>query len=218
MAPQKSYNYLYREVKKNQIIKPQLDALLTLKPSLVLAGSHTKKSLLHGLGNLGLSTVIIEPAYTFEGIRENLGKLLNQEKKAASLLREFDTRLDLLSDQSKGKPDQTAIFYAPNGFTHGRGTMYDAILSAAGLSNLAAELGIQGHGYISLETLLWYEPDIIILEDDFSENHSLSQQMLNHPALKRALLQSRLIYVNANKLRCPDFSSLLAVEQILEQR
>lgn len=221
LALNKGYNYLYSQVKKTQVILPSLDALILLNPSLILASQYSDKNLIHGLNNFGLSFAIIEPVTNFEGIRRNIsriGKLINKMDKANLLLHDFNKRLTIVAKDAKNRPNQTAIFYAPNGFTHGEGTIYNAILEASGLTNLATELGVKGHGYLSLETLLWNNPDIIILEDDFSNNDSLSQQMLKHPALNRLLNQSRLIFVNANKLSCAGFGSLLAAEQIMEQR
>jgi iron complex transport system substrate-binding protein len=63
-------------------------------------------------------------------------------------------------------------------------------MRAAGLKNLAAELGYAGMAPFPLELLIEHRPDVVILPEQLSEAPSLADLTLKDPAL-RALKGTR---------------------------
>ncbi len=220
LAADIDYNYLASNVKKSQTIQPQLDRILLKHPEKVFASPYSDTYLLHGLKNAGIETVVIPNASNFEGIKNNIALIasaIHEEAKGQQIIDALDEQLEEIQSRVRNRPHESALFYAPNGFTHGGGTIYQAILNQAGLTNLAAKLGIEGHGYLSLEKLLWYQPHYLIIEDNLDSNHSEAQALLSHPALSNQHFNATLIFVQGNLLSCPGFGSLLALEQIVNQ-
>ena len=74
--------------------------------------------------------------------------------------------------------------------TAGAGTLADSVMRAAGLRNLAAELGLSGQTPLPLEFLIAHRPDIVILPARLSDAPSLADLAGGHPAL-RALTGTR---------------------------
>jgi len=79
--------------------------------------------------------------------------------------------------------DRSALAYQANGFTAGAGTLTDAVLTAAGYRNQAAEAGLVGYGFLPLEHLVADAPDILIAPAAMPGRPSLAEMLLVHPAL-----------------------------------
>ena len=144
--------------------------------------------------------------------------MLPSNRKGGRIVNDLRERLKASKDVVQYNSRHSAIIYAPNGFTHGTDTIYNEILKAAGLRNLAAERGIVGDGYLSIEDLILNPPDYLIFEDNNpSSRHSLAQSLLSHPALKVLRKTSKVLTLNANLFSCAGPSSFIALEKIIEQ-
>jgi len=77
----------------------------------------------------------------------------------------------------------TAVVYQVNGLAAGPGSLADAALRAAGLANLAGELGLGPGGQLALEALVAKPPDLIILSGPVDEYRAAVADNLRHPAL-----------------------------------
>ena len=62
--------------------------------------------------------------------------------------------------------------------------MVDEVLAAAGLRNVAVELGIHGYGQIGLEEILRADPEIVVINQPTAAFPSLARDVLAHPALR----------------------------------
>jgi iron complex transport system substrate-binding protein len=66
------------------------------------------------------------------------------------------------------------------------GTLADAVLTAAGFSNLGAASGFSGYGFIPLETVVATPPDLLIHAGLDDRRPSQAERLLLHPALARS--------------------------------
>jgi len=73
----------------------------------------------------------------------------------------------------------------------GEGTLAASVMTAAGLTNLATELGYTAMMPLPLEQLVSHEPDIVIVSEPMADAPALADQIAHHPAL-RALEASRI--------------------------
>ena len=102
------------------------------------------------------------------------------------------------------------------GFTSGRGSLEDSLLSAAGFENLAQRLGLGALGHLPLETLLSAKPDLLVnwMGDDPAP--SLARRFYDHPALVAAPWRTATL---PNKFwACGAWYSALAVERLAAVR
>lgn len=163
----------------------QAEEIFLMQPDLVLAGTYTAKATVGLLKELGFRVEQFTPASSFDDVRENLvrmGALLHREQRAAELVAELDEGLAELAAH-KPPARNVAIYYA-NSYTSGSGTLADAIVRAAGLSNLGDTLGFKGMTRLPLELLIAADPDIILEGDSQYSAPALAKANFSHPAFR----------------------------------
>jgi iron complex transport system substrate-binding protein len=157
------------------------EEVFLLAPDLVLAGESDAPATLAALRRLGLRVETFPIETDFDDVRANLrrmGALLGREARAEAAIAEMDAAL---APPPPGPRPRAALFYA-NGYSSGAGTLADAVLTAAGLANVAADRGMVGMGVLSLEALALEAPDLIVLGQDYAAP-ARAQEILRHPAL-----------------------------------
>ncbi|MCC6006586.1 MAG: ABC transporter substrate-binding protein [Rhodobacteraceae bacterium] len=155
-----------------------------LRPDLVLAMTWSSPVMLSMLERLGIAVLRMPPASDFEGIRANiatLGTALGREGEAQALIARFDAGLDALRRPSETTPLRAAVLSA-NSFTSGAGSLAARLLEAAGMVNIASEMGLSGGGHLPLERLVMAAPDVILLAETY-RGASRAEEILAHPAL-----------------------------------
>ena len=161
-------------------------------PDIVVTGTYTLHNTTDLLKHLGFHVEEFAYAQTLDTIPgeiRRMGKILHREAKAEAVATNFETGLNAIKASVCG-PAPTAIAYGQNGISQGAGTLADSAMRAAGLRNLAAELGYAGMTPFPLELLIEHKPDIVILPEQLSEAPSLADLTLKNPAL-RALKGTR---------------------------
>lgn len=162
----------------------QAEEVFLMAPDVVLAGTFTTRAAAAMLRRLGVQVLEFSPAVSLDDVRGSIGQMgaaLGQEGKAARMIARFNTDLD--ASRAKGDERPEAALYYANGYTVGAGALADSILAAAGLKNLAAEIGYAGGGTLPLERLVIATPDLIISGDQY-DTPALAQEVLTHPALQ----------------------------------
>ncbi|WP_245972160.1 ABC transporter substrate-binding protein [Rhodovulum iodosum] len=161
----------------------QAEEVFLMRPDLVLAGTYTAQASVAMLRRLGIEVVEFAPARALSDVPaylERMGRLLGREEKAGRLIAEFEAGLAALRRAPEDGP--RAALYSANGYTTGQGTLSDDILSAAGLRNIAAEVGRAGGGPLPLELLVTAAPDLVITGARYP-GASRAEALLDHPAL-----------------------------------
>lgn len=158
--------------------------IFLLQPDLVIAGTYTTRATVSMLKRLGIPVVEFSPANSLSDVRlriEQMGEALGQPDRAAELIAQFDRDLSQL-EVMEGSDPRAATYYA-NSYTSGIGTLASSVMEAAGLSNIAAELGFAGGGRLPLESLVMAQPDLIITGRRF-DTPALAEAVLTHPAMQ----------------------------------
>ncbi|MBK1635983.1 ABC transporter substrate-binding protein [Rhodovulum adriaticum] len=161
----------------------QAEELFLMAPDLVLAGRYGAQATVDMLRRLGIAVVQVAPARSFDDIRANIrtvGTALGRKAEAEAMIARFDADLAALARDPATGP--RAAVYAAGGYTSGRGTLIQDILSAAGLRNATAEAGRKGGGRVPLELLVTIAPDLVIRAQRYG-GASRAENMLDHPAL-----------------------------------
>ena len=187
----------------------QAEEIFLLKPDLVLAGTFSSRQTIALLRQLDIPVIEFEPAETFDDIRERLrqmGKILGQEVRAEAIISEFDAELAAVRVQSANRP--RAAFYDLNSYTAGAGTLMDSIMEAAGVTNIAVELGFEGIGRLSLEQLVMTAPELLVTGRSF-ESPARAEEVLTHPAL-------RSVHEKAGKVPIPERYHICGTPFVIE--
>lgn len=207
-----------KEAANFRTLRGNAEEVLALKPDLVFASSFNRRETVGVLRHFGVPVVMLPIPKNFDEIRavvREVAGAIGEPERGEAVIRDMDARLARVSPGGGGRP--TALFYRNRGFTAGRGTFEDAVIEAAGAINLAAALGISGHGRIPMEKLIAAKPDFLIFASAPRHTFSLGRDLLNHPAVRKGLSRTRVVTLPANLLNCGSPRLAEAVEILARQ-
>lgn len=225
LAADKQYSHLWHKVGGIPLTAGDAEQLLPLKPQLIIAGIYDDKNRINLLRTFGFKVEIIPLVENISQVDEillHVAQLIGEPDKGDELVQNLQQRIQkalskkpLLGDNEKAP---VAIIYAANGFTHAKGTLHDDLLTLAGFRNGATEIGMRGHGNLSLEQLLQIQPQLLIMEDSSDNKNSNAQRFLQHPALRRGLPNTTRASIPASLWMCGGPSSIEVLERLVEYR
>lgn len=158
------------------VVPASAEAVLRLHPDLVLAGAFGAQTTLGLLEQEGVPVWRLDMPQDFVTIRAQTTRLavrLGEPARGAALLEAMDA---ILRSVRPPAHRTTAVAWEPRGYTAGPGTLMDAVLGAAGLSNAA-----DGRR-LGWEALLRHPPDLLVVPQA-PEYASLATDMLDGPAV-----------------------------------
>lgn len=204
----------------------EAEVVLSYQPDLVIAGEFTTPATVALLERLGLKVLKVPLASDIPGLRavtRQIGAAVGAADEAEALLSDFDRRLRTIPPPaSDNRP--TAVVYQVNSLAAGPGSLADAVLQAAGLRNLAGELGLGPGGQLALEALVARPPDLIVLSGPVNEYRAAVADNLRHPALATIMREHAAVTLPWRLWLCATphladaIERLAAVRQDLEQR
>lgn len=220
LAHDKNYSYQSNELSQFPANNAQIEEIIQYHPDLILAGSYSSASTIHFLRLLGYRVEEVDIPQDINHIEEGIryvGALLNKTEKANAVIKKMqEQKNNALQKASQFTTKPLAVVLAPGGFTHGKNTINGEVLSLAGYRNFAAEVGMLGHGNISLEQLISLQPDYIIIEDATPNQNSLAQRLLQHNAITQGLKKAKPIFIHPNLWTCGGPSIIIALEKLVE--
>lgn len=168
------------------------EEILPLKPDLVFAGAFAARPTVFMLRRLGVPVVELPLASTFDDIRRNIrliaGKI-GAEKQGEALVNAFDEDL-AQAPRISGDPPVAALYWA-KGYTPASASLAGHAARRAGFIDLGQALGMAGAARVSLEMLLKADPALLVKAARGPA--SLADMPLQHPALKTAFPERRMI-------------------------
>jgi len=146
------------------------EAVVALKPDLVLAAGVTNADDVKKLADLGLAVYATSNAKTLDDIYtdiQNVGLLVGKGDEATKVVADLKTRVQTIADKAATATNQPAVFYEVDAtepekpWTAGTGTFIDQLITLAGGKNAGALS--PDYYQISFEQLLTANPDVIVL-------------------------------------------------------
>lgn len=163
------------------------EEILRQEPDLVLAAPYGARATVALLRRLGVSVLEVPLPASLDDARANIrtvAEALGEPERGEALVAELTSSVEENRDHAvdpRSRP--SAIVYEANGITLGRGGLSDDVLNAAGLRNVAAEMGIFGPAPLSMERVMMARPDVLVLQDDGRGAPAQATAMLRHPAM-----------------------------------
>ncbi len=149
----------------------------------------------------GMRVVNIQEANDFDGVRANVRTVaaaLDRREAGEALVAGMDAKLAKAHGAWGG---HSGVYVTPSGFTAGSGTLVDAIMGAAGMSN-----GVKTPSYsqLSLEELVLSPPVAIIMGffDGFAQVND-RWGIGRHGAMKRVMAGRAVASLPGSELGCP---------------
>jgi iron complex transport system substrate-binding protein len=190
------------------------EEVLAAKPDLVVAGAYTTRTTVALLDRTGIPVREFGVPRSIAEMRAQIAEmaaLLGEEARGAALIAEIDARLAAIAARRPAHRLR-AIVLQPNGFAVGRGSLVDEILTAAGLDNIAADLGIESYGRIALETVALGGAQMLILNDTPDGPPSLANEILHHPLIRKLGTRLKLVAMPSRLWTCAGPSVLDAID------
>jgi iron complex transport system substrate-binding protein len=183
-------------------VRPDAEAVLRLRPDLVLAGEYGAQAALTVLRARGVRVVQVSEPVDFAGVSREVGTVaaaLGVAGRGAAMVADMRARLGSIHVKARGR----AIFWEARGYTAGPGSFADSLLRTAGFVDV-------GRGrVVGLEAMLMHPPDVLVTAQA-PAFPSLSTDLLAHPALARI----KRLEVPPSLVTCPGPWSVAAVEII----
>jgi len=153
--------------------KINTEAIVALKPDLVLAAEINAPEQVKALEDLGLTVYYLSNPKDFDGLYANLntvGLLTGHGAEAQQLIESIEARYQAVTEKVAGSSLKPKVFYEVDAtdptkpYTTGPGTFIDKLIDLAGGYNIGRALKDQ-FAAISSEELVKQNPDIIVLGD-----------------------------------------------------
>lgn len=169
------------------------------QPDLILASAWTTPVARRLAAQAGARLVSVEDANDFEGIRRvvrQIGVAVGEEVRAETLIRQMDRDLAALAARRPARPLRV-VTWSGDGSVPGRGTLTDAIITAAGGINIGAGRADAGTSSFGLEALLAARPDAIMQGIGDYAAPSLRRTAAHHPLVDRLFAGRQIAYPDA---------------------
>jgi iron complex transport system substrate-binding protein len=194
-------SYMRDQARGLPVRRATTETVLALKPDVVVRYWGGDARLTEALTRRGVQVVRIQDAQDFEAVRGNVravAKALGQPARGEALIAEMNGRLARSKGAWSGRP---AMYMTPTGYTSGGGTMMDAMMRAAGLTNL-----VTGPAWepIPLEAMVRNPPAAFVL-GFFSKLSTLTTRWGpgRHAALEKRLANRTVASLPGSQIGCP---------------
>ncbi len=221
LAHDPAYSPLVEAARKLPTNRGAAEDIVLLQPDLVLAGRFTTSATVEMLNRLDIPVSRFAPENSLDDVEralETMGAALRREDEAAGIIDQFRADRAALEERVAPFARETAALYFARGFSSGRVSLSNDILAAAGLDNLAAELGFEFGGQLALETLVLNNPERLILGRRSTAGWSEAKALLDHPALRSIPAYARGVSFSDADWVCGTPHVLQAVMRLIEAR
>lgn len=177
----------------------EAEDVLMLRPDVVVAGLFSNRATRELLIQHGSRVEGFDFAQSVADVRRDIlrmGEIVGHPKRAQREVARLDAALARMSAAAAGRAYRV-LAVERRGWVTGEHSLLSALLRAAGLVNVAGELGIAAGGYQSLETIIRLKPDFIVVSDNSDRAEDQGEAFLLHPALER-------FYPPAKRIVMPD--------------
>lgn len=182
-------------------VRPTLESAIAFRPDVVVRYWGGDLRLLRRLEASGVKVITIEDVTSFNGVRSEIRSVaegLRVPGRGEVLAGRMDETLRAARPKA-GTRQPSALYLTAGGFTAGRGTLIDAILSAAGFTN-AAET--PSFAPVSLERIALFPPARFVL-GFFDQSRADWRGPGRHPVVRNAAKGRVAASLPAAALTCP---------------
>jgi iron complex transport system substrate-binding protein len=198
-AREPSNSYLWPQAAKVAINSGSVEEVLAEKPDLVLAGTYTTPAARALLKKLHMPLLEVAPAVNFDEIRtvtRKVARALDREAVGEALIARMNS---ILQELAASKPPQIirVAAWGEGGSVPGKGTLFDAILGAAGGVNIAASESSGPYTSFGIEQLLMAHADVLAYASNITDTPGLNTDLARHPIVLKLYAGRIITYPSA---------------------
>ena len=142
----------------------QAESLIARRPDVVFLASFSAQETRAMLEQAEVKVVVLDAFRGFQDYREHVetvAQAVGAVPAGAKVIQDFDDRLARLRAPEGG--ERPTVVSWSDGHVPARATTFHDIATAAGLTNLPAREGLEGHVRVSVETMVTWDPDMVVL-------------------------------------------------------
>jgi iron complex transport system substrate-binding protein len=192
-------SYQWPQAAKVRLNWGTVEEVLAEKPDLVLAGTYTTPAARALLKKLHWPLLEVPPAADFDEIRavtRQVAHALQRDDVGETLIAKMDSTLRALAASRPPQIIRVAAWGEGRSIP-GKGTLFDAILSAAGGVNIATLLDGGAYASFEVEQLIVAHPDVLAYSSDINDTPGLNTEMALHPLIRRLYSGRTVTYPGA---------------------
>jgi len=162
-------------------INTNVEAVLALKPDLVLAHNGLQPDVIKKLRELKVTVYAGDPKTLDQviGHVEIIGKLLNEQVKAAQVADKMKADRDRIVAAVKDAPKKKVYLEFSPGWSVGKGEFLDELLTLAGGTNVAGDQ--KGWFEINAESIIKSNPQVILYGTDAMTGNTIYDAIMKRP-------------------------------------
>lgn len=216
----KNFSYLNEAARGIPTVRPTAEAVLLLKPDLVVrsyGGGPRAAAFFERAGapvlNIGRAAGIESSEIdSIPAVIERTAAGIGAAERGAELVSEFRARLAAL--KQRGNNGRSALYMSPVGVTTGPGSLMHEVLTAAGLDNFQKTPGWRS---LPLERLAYENPDVIAAsffdERAYTTN---TWSATRHPVARAQLREQSVVPIKVAWITCGAWFVMDAIEALAQ--
>lgn len=189
------------------------EEVLAEDPDLIVTGVYTTGALKDLLRRLGYPILEVATPESFAAIRDvtrAVADALGERATAEAWIASMD---QALADAAASPSHLRVAAWDGGGYAPGAGTLYDAILVAAGAVNVATAAGVSAYAEFDAEALIETAPAVLVQGVARRDEPARRQDVARHP-LERAFYDGRTVTVPQSLYVCGTPASAEAVTRL----
>jgi iron complex transport system substrate-binding protein len=184
-----------RQARALPILSGTAEEVMVLQPDLVVSGTFTKRATREFIRARGVVLEEFVPVRSIEETKRQItrfGEITGAREAAARRNGEIDAALAELRAAAARRPLRV-LPLARRAWVAGSQSLMADLMTQAGLTNAAGELGLRAGGRVSLEQIVSLKPDAILISRDDALAEDQGRALLLHPAIQALFPPARRI-------------------------
>jgi len=187
LAADPRYSLVTAEVAGLPTVAAAPEQLLAARPDLVIVDAFTRAETLALLRQAGVPVVRTIDAAGFDDIASNvrrIGRVCHLDAAADAVVARMDAALRALRPGAADAGSWRLCSLDGALHTYGRGSLFDAVLTVAGATNVAAEHGVGPFRRLDAEAVLAWRPDALVIAAPPDATARMGDWLRQHPGLR----------------------------------
>jgi len=199
------FSFISDEVKKSGNIfrSKQTELIIGLNPDIVFTVFYSDSSFKDKLKQANVPFFDLGYFGTISSIESQIlliGRIIGEEGNAEALIKTMNEKIAALKKKlPQMKAPLRVLYFDEGGYIPGKSSNFTSICELINVINVGEEKGIKSWSQIDFETLLKWDPDIIIVP----EESKLKEQLMTNKILShaKAVRENKIYYVPGVYLR-----------------
>ncbi|PIU56066.1 MAG: cobalamin-binding protein [Chloroflexi bacterium CG07_land_8_20_14_0_80_45_17] len=198
-----------------------IEKIVALQPDFILAAEINTMEVINTLAGHGLTVFGIKSTDLDDLLDDinTVGRITDKEAEATILTDDMQSRIDAVTSKTAGltpeeRPRTFHICWHDPIWTAGSGTYIHDLIERVGGTNIFAD--IQGYQAVDIETVIWRDPEVIIVTAMGGTAGSVWEWVNTEPRLAgvSARQNGRVYYAESNWVERPGPRIVLGLEQV----